>query len=197
LEALDYCNTLISELETAKERKVALRDRKTGRKAGRPKLSKGDVKPRIVPVRFKASDFIHITAAAKKRNQAPSKWIRFAIKKALKQLDVRVQGGSTTMKGTESTTYEQQIESGKEIVRGMLAGLAAEMNEPKLNDLSFQVTDQDFDYDRISLVDREKLSVVVKIKEDDLADCPADASVRRLLEGQLRKAINSYRVAKL
>jgi hypothetical protein len=171
---------------------MLLRDRKTGRKVGRPKLSKADAKPRIVPVRFKASDLRLITAAAKKGNQPPSKWIRFTIKKALKQLDFRVQGGSTPMIRTSDTTYEQQVDCGKEIVRGMLEELAREMNEPGLKNLVFQVTDQDFDYDRISLVDRGKLRVVAKLEENDLADCPADESVRRRLEGQVRSAIISY-----
>jgi hypothetical protein len=171
---------------------MLLRERKSGRKVGRPKLSKGDVKPRIVPVRFKASDLRLITAAAKKGNQPPSKWIRFTIKKALKQLDFRVQGGSTAMIGTSNTTYEQQVECGKEIVRGMLEELATEMNAPGLKNLAFHVTDQDFDYDRISLVDRGKLRVVTKLEENDLADCPADESVRRRLGGQVRNAIISY-----
>jgi len=176
----------------AEEGKISLGDRKTGQRAGRPKLLKGDVKPRIVPVRFKASDVRLIAAAAKKGNQPPSKWIRFTIKKALKQLDFRVQGGSTDMIGTGNTTYEDQVNSGKQIVRGMLKELAREMNEPGLENLVFQVTDQDFDYDRISLVDSGKLRVVAKLEEDDLADCPADGSVRRRLERQVRSAIISY-----
>ncbi len=96
------------------------------------------------------------------------------------------------MIGTGNTTYEDQVNSGKQIVRGMLKELAREMNEPGLENLVFQVTDQDFDYDRISLVDSGKLRVVAKLEEDDLADCPADGSVRRRLERQVRSAIISY-----
>lgn len=96
------------------------------------------------------------------------------------------------MIGTSNTTYAQQVECGKEIVRGILEELATEMNEPGLKNLAFQVTDQDFDYDRISLVDRGKLRVVTKLEENDLADCPADESVRRRLRGQVRSAIASY-----
>lgn len=170
---------------------MSLTDRKSGRKAGRPKLSKGDVKPRIVPVRFKASDLRLISEAAKKDNQPTSKWIRFTIKKALKQLDFRVRGGSTAMIVTGNTTYERQVDCGKEIVRGMLDELARELNEPAIKNLVFRVTDQDFDYDRISLVDRGKLRVIVKLEENDLADCPEDRSVRQRLEEQVRSAIIS------
>ena len=89
------------------------------------------------------------------------------------------------------TEYEQQIESGKEIVRGMLATLATKLREPSVNDLMFQVTDQDFDYDRISLID-PKFHIVAKIEEDDLADCPADDSVRSKLETQLQQKIQAF-----
>lgn len=171
---------------------MSLADRKDGRTAGRPKLSKGDVKPRIVPVRFKASDFKLITVAAKKGNQQPSKWIRFTVKRALKQLDFRVQGGSTEMGETGNTTYEHQVNCGKRMVKAILKDLAREMNEPELGNLAFEATDQDFDYDRISLVDSSKLRVVAKLEEDDLADCPADVVVRRRLEQQVRSAITSY-----
>jgi hypothetical protein len=85
------------------------------------------------------------------------------------------------------TAYEQQIESGKEIVRGILANLASELHEPKVNELAFKVTDQDFDRGRISLVDPE-LNIVAKIEENDLANCPTDKTVGMKLETQLRRA---------
>jgi len=88
------------------------------------------------------------------------------------------------------TPYEQSIESGKEIVRGILRTLAAELYEPKVKELSFKVTDQDFD-DRISLMDKQ-LNIVTKIKNDDLADCLEDVGVLRKLEAQLRQAIQAY-----
>jgi hypothetical protein len=84
--------------------------------------------------------------------------------------------------------YEGQVESGKEIVRGILANLAVEFHAPGLNDLTFKTTDRDFDYDRISLMD-PKFRILAKIGRDDLADCPADLKVRKRLEVQLRQAI--------
>jgi hypothetical protein len=46
------------------------------KKAGRPKLPKGDAKVRIVPVRFKVNVLKKMIAAAKKNNQSLSEWIR-------------------------------------------------------------------------------------------------------------------------
>ncbi len=94
--------------------------------------------------------------------------------------------------GTESTTYQQQVQAGKKIVREILVKLASELNEPRVNDLEFKVTDQDFDYDRISLVDPKEFNIVLKIEENDLADCPADSSIHRKLEATLNAAIRSY-----
>lgn len=89
------------------------------------------------------------------------------------------------------TAYEEQVESGKKIVRGMLGNLAAEFHESGVNDLTFTLTDQDFDYRRISLVD-PKLNIVAKIEVRDLADCPNTNSVRRKLESQLRQAVQAF-----
>jgi len=88
------------------------------------------------------------------------------------------------------TPYEQSIESGKEIVRGILKTFATELHEPKVKELSFKVTDQDFG-DHISLMDK-KLYIVTKIKNDNLADCLEDVGVPRKLEAQLRQAIQAY-----
>ena len=88
------------------------------------------------------------------------------------------------------TPYEQSIESGKEVVRGILRHLAIELQEPKVKELSFKVTDQDFD-DRVSLKDKQ-LNIVTKIMNDDLADCLEDVVVLRKLEAQLRQAIRAY-----
>ena len=101
------------------------------------------------------------------------------------------------MTGTAGTTYERQVESGKEIVREILAKLASELKESRLNDLKFETTDQDFDYDRISLVDPKKFNVVMKIEETDLADSPTDSSIRSKLEAEVRTAIRSYCATKL
>jgi len=46
------------------------------RKAGRPKLPKGEAKGRIVPVRFNAEELKRISGAAKGENQTLSQWIR-------------------------------------------------------------------------------------------------------------------------
>jgi hypothetical protein len=93
-------------------------------------------------------------------------------------------------RGDFVTPYEQSIESGKEIVRGILKDLATELQEPKVKELSFKVTDQDFD-DRISLMDKQ-LNIVTKIMNDDLADCLEDVGILRKLEAQLRQAIQAY-----
>ncbi len=89
------------------------------------------------------------------------------------------------------TTHEEQVESGKKIAREMLANLATEFHESRVNDLTFTLTDQDFDYHRVSLVD-QRLGIVAKIEVDDLADCPADKGVRRRLESQLRQAVQAF-----
>jgi hypothetical protein len=88
--------------------------------------------------------------------------------------------------------YQQQIESGKTIVLGMLDKLATKLALPELKGLSFHLTDKDFDYDRVSLVDRDKFHVVTKIQEADLADCPADARVRSRVEAELQQAIRAF-----
>ncbi|MGD1157723.1 MAG: hypothetical protein ABSA41_18135 [Terriglobia bacterium] len=89
------------------------------------------------------------------------------------------------------TTHEEQVESGKKIVREMLANLATQFHESRVNDLTFTLTDQDFDYHRISLVD-PKLNIVAKIGVNDLADCPDHNSVRKRLESQLRQAVQAF-----
>lgn len=88
---------------------------------------------------------------------------------------------------------EQQVESGKHFVRARLAAIARELDDQSLNNLDFEVTDADFDFDRVSLVDRKHFRVVMKIELDDITDCPADPAVRRRLEAELREAIESYR----
>ncbi len=53
------------------------------RKAGRPKLPKGEAKGRIVPVRFAADDLRAIAAKAKASKQNVSEWIRGTIHASL------------------------------------------------------------------------------------------------------------------
>jgi hypothetical protein len=89
------------------------------------------------------------------------------------------------------TPYEQQVESGKEIVREMLANLASDVNEPQVKEFTFRMTDQDFDRDRISLMS-QNLKIVTKIERDDLADCPADRAVRRKLEAQVWQSVQTF-----
>jgi hypothetical protein len=89
------------------------------------------------------------------------------------------------------TEHEQQTASGRELVNGILQNLAIELGEPRLNDLAFKMTDGDFDHDRISLMDPQ-FHIVAKIQEDDLADCPADKTVQRKIETQLRQAIQDF-----
>ena len=56
------------------------------KKAGRPRLPKGDAKGRIVPVRFNPELFRAITIAAKTRKQSVSEWIRKASEAAIKRI---------------------------------------------------------------------------------------------------------------
>jgi hypothetical protein len=53
------------------------------RKAGRPKLPKGEAKGRIVPVRFAADDLKAIAAKAKASKKNISEWIRGTIHASL------------------------------------------------------------------------------------------------------------------
>jgi hypothetical protein len=86
--------------------------------------------------------------------------------------------------------YEEQIEAGKRIVREMLTNFAVKLGQPKVNDLRFKVTDGDFDSNCVSLIDAA-FNIIAKIKNDDLADCPADVGVRRTLEIRLEEKIRA------
>jgi hypothetical protein len=96
--------------------------RQIRRKRGRPKLGKGEAKPRIVPVRFSPKDLALIRETARNGDIPPSRWIRFTIKAALKKRNM--EGDSGSMAETRNATYEQQIELGKDIVRRVIANLA-------------------------------------------------------------------------
>ncbi len=53
------------------------------KKAGRPKLPKGEAMGRVIQVRFTASDTKAIETAAKASNQNVSEWIRSTIHASL------------------------------------------------------------------------------------------------------------------
>jgi hypothetical protein len=53
------------------------------KKAGRPKLPKGEAKGRIMPVRFAASEIRAIESAARVNKQTVSEWVRGIIRSAL------------------------------------------------------------------------------------------------------------------
>jgi hypothetical protein len=53
------------------------------RKAGRPKLPKGEAKGKIVPIRFNADDVRRVERAAKARKQTVSEWVRSTLSAAL------------------------------------------------------------------------------------------------------------------
>ncbi len=85
----------------------------------------------------------------------------------------------------------EQIKTGEEIVKEILGKLAADFNRPEINDVSFYVTTKDFDNNQVSILDQKK-QVVLKISDNDLADLPADRSVRRRLEAQLGAAVKAH-----
>lgn len=58
-------------------------EQKKQKKVGRPKLPKGEVKSRIVPVRFAAESLKSVERAAKSKNQTISEWIRSTLAAAL------------------------------------------------------------------------------------------------------------------
>jgi len=78
------------------------------------------------------------------------------------------------------------------ILQEMLAGLASELKEPKINDLELIETDKDFDNQQCSLLDREETTIVTKIDRNELADAPTTNLIRRKLEAQMREAFKSH-----
>ena len=56
------------------------------RKIGRPRISEGHQKTRIVPVRFKAGDLEKISHAAQAKNQTVSEWIRSTLAPAMETI---------------------------------------------------------------------------------------------------------------
>lgn len=55
------------------------------RPVGRPKMSEGEAKGKVIPIRFNAEDVKMLTAAAKINGQTISEWIRNAVNTALLQ----------------------------------------------------------------------------------------------------------------
>lgn len=90
---------------------------------------------------------------------------------------------------------EDQVRVGMEILRAELARIANELNAPRVLCLSFTVTDRDFDFGWVSLVDHERFKIVMKIGRNDLADSGADGTIRRRMTRQLETAVRSYLTA--
>jgi hypothetical protein len=86
------------------------------------------------------------------------------------------------------THYEQPIEVGKGFIREGLARIASELNEPRLLEMELVMTDRDFPT-HFSLIDRKRFRVVMKVKQDDLADSGADETVRRKITCHLEAAV--------
>jgi hypothetical protein len=84
----------------------------------------------------------------------------------------------------------EQLAEGKRLAWSMLEQLAREYAVP-LQNLAWEQTAGDFDFLRWSIVDVESKTVVVKLEQDDLEDCPADGGRRAKVEAQLRHAIRS------
>jgi len=78
------------------------------------------------------------------------------------------------------------------ILQELLAKLATELREPKIESLEMMMTDKDFDNRCRSLFDPEKKRIVTKIGENQLADAPTTPLVRHHLEGQMREALRTY-----
>jgi len=57
-------------------------DKKTTKKRGRPKLPKGHVKAKIVPMRLKDEDVKLFARAAKASKLTLSEWMRLTLRKA-------------------------------------------------------------------------------------------------------------------
>ena len=97
-----------------------------------------------------------------------------------------------TGSGQGNTAHEQQVAAGKEMVGEIMEELDNELHQPGINDLKFELTDKDFDYRRISLIDSTAYRIVAKIEINDLEDSPANAAIRKKLKTQLRRAIESF-----
>jgi hypothetical protein len=92
----------------------------------------------------------------------------------------------------DAPTYEQEIKAGKAIIKQMLKELAAELDDPQINDLTLIVVDRDIDHQQESLFDPKQKKIIMKVSQEDLADAPATPRVRSKLHGQISAAVKSY-----
>lgn len=60
-----------------------MRKRPKKRKPGRPRLAAHEAKGKIVPVRLTASQFERVAAAAEKKQQSVSQWVRSTLNAAM------------------------------------------------------------------------------------------------------------------
>lgn len=97
---------------------------------------------------------------------------------------------------TNVNTYEQQVEDGKGYVKEILGGLAADLGRPDINRFEFQITDQDFDRQQVSIVDPVEKRIVTKLSESNLADQAGSSFLKRKLKDDITAAVNSYFAAK-
>jgi hypothetical protein len=88
--------------------------------------------------------------------------------------------------------YRQQVESGKAIVKSLLAKLATDLDQERINRFAFKVTGRDFDSNRVSIVDLDNVKVVAKLEENNLADAPAQCEVKVRLEAHVIAAVTQY-----
>ena len=93
---------------------------------------------------------------------------------------------------SDEQDYQKQIEAGKAFVIETLSKLATDLKQTDINEFTFIKTDKDFDNEQVSIFDPKGKRVVVKLREDDLADCPATSSVKGRLITQLDTAVRSY-----
>lgn len=88
------------------------------------------------------------------------------------------------------TQYGVQIEKGEQIVKEMLAKLATNLTEPKINDLSLVLSKDDLD--QVSILDPNRKKIITTISTDILADAPATLGVRDRLWAQLNAAVRAH-----
>jgi hypothetical protein len=88
--------------------------------------------------------------------------------------------------------YQQQIESGKKIIRELLTKLADELKEPAIATFQFIITAKDFDEMRVSLQDPKTMKIVVKLADKDLADCATTPETHWKISRQVIEAVRAY-----
>ena len=91
-----------------------------------------------------------------------------------------------------ASQQSNEIETGKEIIKEILGKLALELKQPRINDLTYMVTDEDFDRQQVSIVDPNQKKVVMKVEQNHLADAPSMPDLLRKLEAQLRASVRTH-----